>query len=117
MACETDRQGRQLVFESLLLRQAAAIRAIGGRMLSRRRVDLDDFVREVFLRAYASRDQLRDVGKAPQWVAIIARNTARNWERQDTPFLASWWRSSRTCLMCRYPPPISPRAPSDGRAL
>ena len=47
-----------------------------------RRDALDDFTQDVLLRVYANRDRLRDEDRLPQWIAAIARNTARSWNRQ-----------------------------------
>ncbi len=72
-------------FEARLLAQVETISAIGRAMLPHGRCDVDDLVQEVLLRAWASKDKLRDLDRLPQWVAIIARNTARSWGRCATP--------------------------------
>ena len=72
-------------FERRLLEQVDTIAAIGRAMGPRDRYDVDDLVQEVLLRAWANRDALRDPAKLPQWVAIIARNTARELGRRLDP--------------------------------
>lgn len=76
-------KGRE--FEARLLAQVETVAAIGRAMLPKGRCDVDDLVQEVLLRAWAGRDSLRDPQLLPQWVAIIARNTAREWGRRSTP--------------------------------
>ena len=68
-------------FESRLLEQVETVAAIGRTMLPKGRCDVDDLVQEVLLRAWAGRDP----NLLPQWVAIIARNTAREWGRRASP--------------------------------
>lgn len=70
-------------FARRLLEQADTIAAIGRDMIPRDRYDVDDLIQEVFLRAWANQDSLRDSSKLPQWVATIARNTARDWGRRS----------------------------------
>ncbi|MBT3268485.1 sigma-70 family RNA polymerase sigma factor [Candidatus Poribacteria bacterium] len=76
-----DRTG----FERRLLEQVDTIAAIGRAMGPRDRDDVDDLVQEVLLRAWANRGTLRDQAKLPHWVAIIARNTARELGRRSAP--------------------------------
>lgn len=44
----------------------------------RSREEAMDLTQETFLRAYRSRDRLRDEAKFPGWIGAIARNTAIN---------------------------------------
>jgi RNA polymerase sigma-70 factor, ECF subfamily len=76
---------RDADFEARLLAQADTIAAIAKALLPQGRYDPDDLVQEVILRAWAHHDRLRDPARLPQWVAIIARNTARDWARRPTP--------------------------------
>lgn len=71
-------------FGARLLSQVPAIRAVGLRMLWRRE-DLDDFIQEVLCRAYGRQAALRDDRKLDRWVAAIAGNLARNWNRRKRP--------------------------------
>ncbi len=68
-------------FDKAALSQMENIRRIGQRKL-RNRADLDDFVQETLLRAYSKRRQLRDTEKFDRWIAAIARNLAREWNRK-----------------------------------
>ena len=68
-------------FDQLVLAQVESIRRIGLSTL-RDRERVADFVQEVILRAYVHRDQLRDPERVPQWLAVIAKNTARTWNRR-----------------------------------
>ena len=68
-------------FDRLVLTQVESIRRIGLSTL-RDRDRLDDFIQEVILRAYVYRDQLREPERTAQWLAVIAKNTARMWNRR-----------------------------------
>jgi len=68
-------------FDRLVLTQVESIRRVGLSTL-RDRERLDDFIQEVILRAYVYRDQLREPERAAQWLAVIAKNTARMWDRR-----------------------------------
>ncbi len=68
-------------FDKAALSQMENIRRIGLRRL-RNRGEIDDFVQETILRAYAKRGQLRDEAKFDRWVAVIARNLAAEWNRK-----------------------------------
>ncbi len=74
-------------FDFRLLAEVNAIRRIGRGALRRSRDDIDDLVQEVLLRAYLHRESLREPDKLPEWVASIARNTARDWGRRRQPLL------------------------------
>ncbi len=83
-------------FDDAALSQMENIRRIGQRKL-RNRADLDDFVQETLLRAYSKQHQLRDAEKFDRWIAAIARNLAREWNRkkreepmEDIPELIDW---------------------------
>ncbi len=69
---------RPFNFDEAALSQMENIRRIGLRRL-RNRSEIDDFVQETILRAYAKRDQLRDETKFDRWIAVIANNLARDW--------------------------------------
>ncbi len=69
---------RPFNFDEAALSQMENIRRIGLRRL-RNRNEIDDFVQETLLRAYAKRDQLRDETKFDRWIAAIANNLARDW--------------------------------------
>jgi RNA polymerase sigma factor (sigma-70 family) len=68
-------------FDRLVLTQVESVRRVGLSTL-RDREHLDDFIQEVILRAYVYRDQLREPGRAAQWLSVIAKNTARMWNRR-----------------------------------
>ncbi|MEO2004085.1 MAG: sigma-70 family RNA polymerase sigma factor [Candidatus Poribacteria bacterium] len=70
-------------FDDVVLSQLQRVRAIGRGMLPRS-TDIDDFVHDVIARVYIHRDQVRDHSRLPQWIAAIARNTARTWRRNDS---------------------------------
>ncbi|MDE0021905.1 MAG: sigma-70 family RNA polymerase sigma factor [Candidatus Poribacteria bacterium] len=76
MANERDR----FQFDEAALGQIENIRRIGLRRL-RNRNEIDDFVQETLLRAFSKRSQLRDEAKFEAWIAAIARNLAREWNR------------------------------------
>ncbi len=83
-------------FDKAALSQMENIRRIGQRKL-RNRAELDDFVQETLLRAYSKRRQLRDTEKFDRWIAAIARNLAREWNRkkreepmEEPPELIDW---------------------------
>ena len=65
-------------FDEAVISQMENIRRIGLRRLHNRG-EIDDFVQETILRAYAKRDQLRDETKFDRWIAVIARNLAFDW--------------------------------------
>ena len=67
-------------FDEAALGQIENIRRIGLRRL-RNRNEIDDFVQETLLRAFSKRSQLRDEAKFEAWIAAIARNLAREWNR------------------------------------
>ncbi len=69
---------RPFNFDEAALSQMENIRRIGMRRLHNRS-EIDDFVQETLLRAYAKRDQLRDETKFDRWIAAIANNLARDW--------------------------------------
>jgi len=60
----------------LFQRFSPYVARIGLRLLGRNE-DVDDLVQEVFLAAFKQRDQLRDVGAAKGWLAVVAVRTAR----------------------------------------
>ena len=68
-------------FDEAALRQTENLQRIGRRRLYNQN-DLDDFVQETLLRAYEKREQLRDPKKFDRWIAAIARNLAREWNRK-----------------------------------
>jgi len=49
--------------------------------------ELDDFVQEVVTRVYRNRGRWTEVRLFPQWMAGIARNTAREWRGERLPQL------------------------------
>ena len=67
-------------FDEAALGQMENIRRIGLRRL-RNKNEIDDFVQETLLRAFSKRSQLRDEAKFEAWIAAIARNLAREWNR------------------------------------
>ena len=67
-------------FDEAALAQMENIRRIGLRRL-RNKNEIDDFVQETLLRAFSKRSQLRDEAKFEAWIAAIARNLAREWNR------------------------------------
>ena len=69
---------RPFNFDEAVVSQMENIRRIGLRRLHNRS-EIDDFVQETILRAYAKRDQLRDETKFDRWIAVIARNLALDW--------------------------------------
>ena len=69
---------RPFNFDEAVISQMENIRRIGLRRLHNRS-EIDDFVQETILRAYAKRDQLRDETKFDRWIAVIARNLALDW--------------------------------------
>ncbi|MAF10422.1 hypothetical protein CMK11_08220 [Candidatus Poribacteria bacterium] len=71
-------------FDALVLAHVDTIRRIGRSRL-RRRDELDDFTQDVIARVYANRERLRDLGRFPQWVAAIARNTSSKWNGKGIP--------------------------------
>jgi RNA polymerase sigma-70 factor (ECF subfamily) len=75
-------------FERAVLREIDTIRAIGRERL-RGRDEVDDFAQEVVMRAYAYRDQARDIDRLGAWVRAIARNTSRNWNARRRPSLCA----------------------------
>ncbi|MAF09148.1 hypothetical protein CMK11_01755 [Candidatus Poribacteria bacterium] len=75
-------------FDRAVLREIDTIRAIGRERL-RSRDEVDDFAQEVVLRAYAYRNQARDIDRLGAWVRAIARNTSRNWNARRRPTLCA----------------------------
>ena len=67
-------------FDEAAIGQIENIRRIGLRRL-RNKNEIDDFVQETLLRAFSKRSQLRDEAKFEAWIAAIARNLAREWNR------------------------------------
>ena len=67
-------------FDRGVVAHIGLVRHIGAATLSGH-YDLDDFTQDVLARAFAKRDQLRDPSRLRAWLASIARNTARNWNR------------------------------------
>ncbi len=70
----------RFLFDEAALAQIENIRRIGLRRL-RNKNEIDDFVQETLLRAFSKRSQLRDEAKFEAWIAAIARNLAREWNR------------------------------------
>ncbi|MDE0022623.1 MAG: sigma-70 family RNA polymerase sigma factor [Candidatus Poribacteria bacterium] len=68
-------------FDAAVLSQMENIRRVARRCL-RNPDEIDDLVQETVLKAYASRDRLRDTAKFNRWIAGIARNTALDWNRR-----------------------------------
>lgn len=77
MADERDR----FDFDKAAIAQMENIRRIGLRRLHCRE-KIDDFVQETLLRAFSKRCQLREPAKIDRWIAAIARNLAREWNRK-----------------------------------
>ncbi|MBT5710391.1 phosphoribosylaminoimidazolesuccinocarboxamide synthase [Candidatus Poribacteria bacterium] len=73
-------------FDQLVLSQIEVIRRIGLSILWRR-WELDDLVQEVVARVYEYRDHVRDEERVKAWIASVARNTARMWNRKQRPVL------------------------------
>lgn len=69
-------------FDRGVVAHIGLVRHIGAATLSGQ-VDLDDFTQDVLARVFAKRDQLRDLSRLRAWMASIARNTARNWNRRQ----------------------------------
>ena len=67
-------------FDEAALAQIENIRRIGLRRLHNKN-EIDDFVQETLLRAFSKRSQLRSEAKFEAWIAAIARNLAREWNR------------------------------------
>ncbi|MAF12539.1 hypothetical protein CMK11_18995, partial [Candidatus Poribacteria bacterium] len=68
-------------FDRGVVAHIGLVRHIGAATLSGH-VDLDDFTQDVLARVFAKREQLRDLARLRAWMASIAQNTARNWNRQ-----------------------------------
>ena len=71
-------------FHQQVLSHVGLIRHVGRRSLYREH-DLDDFTQTVLVAAYAGRDQLRRANRIGPWIAGIARNVARDWNRRRAP--------------------------------
>jgi RNA polymerase sigma-70 factor (ECF subfamily) len=67
-------------FRELVERTEPQIRRLMGRLLGRR-LDLDDLVQEVYLRAWRGLSRFRGDCRLTSWLCRIAVNTARTWRR------------------------------------
>ncbi|MDE0022621.1 MAG: sigma-70 family RNA polymerase sigma factor [Candidatus Poribacteria bacterium] len=93
-------------FDEAVLSQMENIRRVARRFL-RNRNEIDDLVQETVLKAYASRHRLRDAAKFDRWIAGIARNTAREWNRR------AFYRNEREEPMDEIPETPDFRTPHD----
>ncbi len=69
-------------FDRGVVAHVGLVRHIGAATLSGQ-ADLDDFTQDVLARAFAKREQLRDLSRLRAWIASIARHTAQNWNRRQ----------------------------------
>jgi len=77
------RAGDRAAFGGLYDRYA---RLVHGILLARVPLsEVDDLVHDVFLRALARLDSLRDISRFGAWLAAIARNRASDYHRQSVP--------------------------------
>lgn len=76
--------GDREAFESLIRRYGRLVYAKAYSMLHHRE-EAEDIVQETFLKAWASRDSLKEPEKFPQWVVSIARNAALDLRRKRAP--------------------------------
>ncbi len=83
MALRPQRRGTS--FDRIVLENVGLIRRIGVANL-RDRADLDDFTQAVVLRVYANRDSVRDEQRLANWIAVVAKNAARNWNAKRRAF-------------------------------
>ena len=93
-------------FDEAVLSQMENIRRVARRFL-RNRSEMDDLVQETVLKAYAGRHRLRDAAKFDRWIAGIARNTAREWNRR------AFYRNEREEPIDEVPEPPDFRTPHD----
>ena len=93
-------------FDEAVLSQMENIRRVARRCL-RNRNEVDDLVQETVLKAYAGRHRLRDAAKFDRWIAGIARNTAREWNRR------AFYRNEREEPMDEVPETPDFRTPHD----
>ena len=93
-------------FDEAVLSQMENIRRVARRFL-RNRSEVDDLVQETVLKAYAGRHRLRDAAKFDRWIAGIARNTAREWNRR------AFYRNEREEPMDEVPETPDFRTPHD----
>ncbi len=93
-------------FDEAVLAQMENIRRVARRFL-RNREEVDDLVQETILKAYAGRHRLRDETKFDRWIAGIARNTAREWNRR------AFYRNEREEPMDELPDIPDERTPHD----
>jgi RNA polymerase sigma-70 factor (ECF subfamily) len=75
-------------FHHLVLAHVGLIRHIGTSTLRRQR-ELDDYVQSVIVAVYTSRDRVRYMAHLERWIAGVARNVARNWNRKREPAFTS----------------------------
>ncbi|MBT3269278.1 sigma-70 family RNA polymerase sigma factor [Candidatus Poribacteria bacterium] len=71
-------------FHQLVLAHVGLIRRIGASRLRRRR-NLDDYVQSVLVAVYASRGRVQYMDHLDRWIAGVARNVARKWNRKREP--------------------------------
>jgi RNA polymerase sigma factor (sigma-70 family) len=76
------------VFHQQVLSHIGLIRHIGKSALHGQH-DLDDFTHTVIVAALASRERLRPASHIKAWIAGIAHNTARHWNRKREPAFAA----------------------------
>jgi RNA polymerase sigma-70 factor (ECF subfamily) len=77
------RDGDRAAFGQLYERYA---RMVHGVLLAKIPVsDVDDLVQDVFIRALRRLSTLRDTGSFGAWLAVIARNMARDYHRRTVP--------------------------------
>ncbi len=77
------RRGDRAAFEILYRRYAGMVHGI--LLASLPRLEVEDLVQDVFLRAYRRLVTLRDDGAFGGWIAAIARNRARDFHRRAAP--------------------------------
>ena len=68
-------------FHQLVLAHIGLIRRIGATRLRARR-DLDDYVQSVLIAVYTSRGRVQYMDHLERWIAGVARNVAREWNRK-----------------------------------
>jgi RNA polymerase sigma-70 factor (ECF subfamily) len=75
-------------FHQLVLAHIGLIRRIGASKLRTRR-DLDDYVQSVLVAVYTSRGRVRYTDHLERWIAGVARNVAREWNRKREPIFTA----------------------------
>lgn len=83
-------QGQTSAFEVLVIRHLALVRRIVA-PYTRNSDDVEDLVQETFLNAFTRLKTLTDGARFAHWLAVIAKRTALDWQRQTALQLPLLW--------------------------